>query len=156
MADGEPAGDEEKAAGEVKAKRMRDKRAAMSEADVFELASSGTRLGVSTHSYTELATALGVRPSYISLGPIYATDSKDVSRWGEQGVERVATWRKLLSPSTPLIAIGGVSLERAPGVLRAGADGIAVISAITRADDRARAVREWQALWGGGTARARE
>jgi thiamine monophosphate synthase len=48
----------------------------------------------------------------------------------------------------PLIAIGGISIERAPGVLAAGAEGIAVISAITKATDRAAAVREWQALWG--------
>lgn len=122
--------------------------AAMGAPSVAALAASGLRLGVSTHSYAELATALGVRPSYISLGPIYATASKDVSKWGEQGLERIASWRRLVPAHVPLIAIGGISIERAPGVLAAGAEGIAVISAITKATDRAAAVREWQALWG--------
>ena len=122
--------------------------AAMGAPSVAALAASGLRLGVSTHSYAELATALGVRPSYISLGPIYATASKDVSKWGEQGLERIASWRRLVPAHVPLIAIGGISIERAPGVLAAGAEGIAVISAITKAADRAAAVREWQALWG--------
>lgn len=121
--------------------------AAMDPEAVRALARSGARLGVSTHSYGELATALSVRPSYISLGPIYATDSKDVSRWEPQGLERIAHWRSLLPLDTPLVAIGGVSLERAPGVLDAGADGIAVISAITKASDRNEAVRQWTSLW---------
>ena len=122
--------------------------AAMGTDALHELARSGTRLGVSTHSYAELATALTVRPSYISLGPIYATSSKDVSRWDPQGLDRIAHWRELVPPHMPLVAIGGVSLERAPGVLEAGADGIAVIGAITKADDRSRAVAEGTALWG--------
>lgn len=121
--------------------------AAMGAGAVRELAQSGARLGVSTHSYAELATALGVRPSYISLGPIFATTSKDVSKWGEQGLERLRHWRCLVPRDTPLVAIGGISLERAPAVLRAGADGIAVISAITHAPDRASAVSEWSAFW---------
>ena len=112
-----------------------------------ELCRSGLRLGVSTHSYAELAIALGVRPSYISLGPIYETTSKDVSRWDPQGLERIAHWRSLLPPGMPLVAIGGISLERAPGVLEAGADGIAVIGAITKASDRAHAIAQWHAVW---------
>lgn len=124
--------------------------AAMGSAALHELARSGTRLGISTHSYAELATALAVNPSYISLGPIYATDSKDVSRWEPQGLDRIAHWRSLLPDGMPLVAIGGISLERAPGVLSAGADGIAVISAITKAQDRQQAIGEWVAQWGAG------
>lgn len=122
--------------------------AAMDLEALHELARSGARLGVSTHSYAELSTALAVRPSYISLGPIYATTSKDVSRWAPQGLERIAHWRDLVPPDIPLIAIGGVSLERAPGVLSAGADGIAVIGAITKASDRRAAVATWRGLFG--------
>ena len=114
---------------------------------LHELARSGARLGVSTHSYSELATATAVQPSYISLGPIWATTSKDVSKWGEQGPARVRHWRSLVPPQTPLIAIGGISFERAPSVLDAGAEGIAVISAITQADDRSQAVAQWLSLW---------
>ena len=121
--------------------------AAMSTDDIRTLASAGLRLGISTHSYAELATALGVRPSYISLGPVFATTSKDVSKWGQQGVARVAHWRQLLPEDTPLVAIGGISLDRAPEVLEAGADGIAVIGAITKAEDRAATLQAWRALW---------
>ena len=114
---------------------------------VRKLAESGLRLGISTHSYPELAPALGVRPSYISLGPVYATQSKDVSRWEPQGLERVRHWRQLLPDDTPLVAIGGISLERAPGVLASGAQGIAVIGAITKATDRSAALAAWSTLW---------
>ena len=114
---------------------------------VRTLAESGLRLGVSTHSYAELATALAVRPSYISLGPVYETKSKDVSRWEPQGLARVQHWRQLVPADTPLVAIGGISLERAPGVIEAGADGIAAIGAITKASDRAAALAAWSSLW---------
>lgn len=114
---------------------------------VRKLAESGLHLGISTHSYAELATALGVRPSYISLGPVYATQSKDVSRWEPQGLERVRHWRQLLPDDTPLVAIGGISLERAPGVLASGAQGIAVIGAITKATDRSAALAAWTTPW---------
>ena len=111
------------------------------------LGASGTRLGVSTHSYVELARALATRPSYVSLGPIWETTSKDVSKWGEQGLEKIEHWRQLVPEDIPLVAIGGITLERAGGVLQAGAEGIAVISAITKADDRAEAVRRWSREW---------
>lgn len=121
--------------------------AAMSDDAIRSLAASGLRLGISTHSYAELATALALRPSYISLGPIYETTSKDVSKWGEQGLEKIEHWRQLVPEDIPLVAIGGITLERAGGVLQAGAEGIAVISAITKADDRAEAVRRWSREW---------
>ncbi|KAG5192649.1 thiamine monophosphate synthase [Tribonema minus] len=112
----------------------------------FALAAAGTRLGISTHSYAELARALAVRPSYISLGPVFATASKDV-QFAPRGAEEVRRWRNLIPPHVPLIAIGGITLERAPGVLAAGAEGIAVIAAVTKAPDVASAVAEWAALW---------
>lgn len=115
---------------------------------VHELAEGGLRLGVSTHSYAELATALAVRPSYISLGPVYETQSKDVSRWEPQGLQRVQHWRQLVPESMPLIAIGGISLTRAPGVIQAGADGIAAIGAITKSSDRAATLAKWNSVWG--------
>ncbi|CBN80294.1 Thiamine monophosphate synthase [Ectocarpus siliculosus] len=104
------------------------------------ISKAGLRLGLSTHSYLELARATAVRPSYISLGPVFETTSKKVA-FSPRGAVLVGAWRALVD--VPLIAIGGISLERAPEVLEAGADSIAVISAITKADDVEEAVRQW-------------
>lgn len=105
-----------------------------------KLRAKNMAFGVSTHSYGELAVALGVEPSYISMGPVYATSSKKVG-FHPQGLDTVRTWRKLINPSIPFVTIGGInSLETARANKEAGADCIAVISAITQADDAASAV----------------
>jgi len=98
-------------------------------------------LGISTHSYAELAVACGIHPTYISLGPVFGTRSKNVA-FRPQGLETVKLWRKLVDPGVPLIAIGGIDDAGIAGTVRkAGADSIAVIGALTRADDVASAVR---------------
>lgn len=92
-------------------------------------------LGISTHSFGELAAALGIKPTYISLGPVFATDSKDVS-FDQQGPETVANWRQLIPTSIPLVVIGGIGeVESVIKVRQSGADCAAVIGAITRADN---------------------
>ena len=63
-----------------------------------------------------------------------------------RGLDLVSDWRALVPDGVPLVAIGGVTLERAPGVLEAGADGIAVISALPE-DGLAEAAASWTALW---------
>ena len=105
----------------------------------------GVRLGVSTHTFTELARAVALRPSYISLGPIYPTASKKVN-FGPQGLERLRQWRQLVD--VPLVAIGGIGLVAGPAVREAGADGICVISALTKAADLPGAVRAWKEVCG--------
>jgi thiamine-phosphate diphosphorylase len=88
-------------------------------------------LGISTHSFGELAVALGIRPSYISLGPVFATTSKNV-RFHPQGLGTVQTWRNLIPPDIPLVAIGGIGdADTAARVRAAGAGCVAVIGAIT-------------------------
>ncbi|CAM9700312.1 unnamed protein product [Chrysoparadoxa australica] len=118
----------------------------LDEADLLAIASSGLRLGISTHSYYELARALAINPSYISLGPVYPTESKTVG-FAPQGTAMVSRWRALIPPDMPLLAIGGISLERAPGVVAAGAEGIAVISAITGANDVPAEVEKWSEVF---------
>lgn len=105
---------------------------------------AGVRLGISTHTFEELGRAVALRPSYISLGPIYPTASKQV-RFGPQGPPRIGQWRRLVD--VPLVVIGGISLETAPACLDAGADGICIISALTKAADLEGAVRAWHALF---------
>jgi hydroxymethylpyrimidine kinase/phosphomethylpyrimidine kinase/thiamine-phosphate diphosphorylase len=67
-----------------------------------KLREAGMALGLSTHSYGELAAALAVEPSYISLGPIFGTTSKDVN-FGPQGLAMVQQWRRLVPPDMPLV-----------------------------------------------------
>jgi thiamine-phosphate pyrophosphorylase len=113
-------------------------------ADVAALKSRGVRLGISTHSHEELATALAVQPDYVALGPIYETRLK-VMKWAPQGLDRIADWRRRIG-DLPLVAIGGLTPERADAVLAAGADSLAVVTdIITHADPEAR-VRQWLAL----------
>lgn len=113
-------------------------------ADLELLARSGLRLGVSTHCYTEVARALAIRPSYMAIGPIFSTQTK-IMRFGPQGIEALRRWRKSLT--YPLVAIGGIKLDRAQEVLEAGADSLAVITAVTEAADPEAETRRWLALF---------
>jgi thiamine-phosphate pyrophosphorylase len=114
-------------------------------ADLAALKGRGVRLGISTHSPEELATALAARPDYVALGPIYETKLKAM-QWAPQGLDRIAEWRRRIG-DLPLVAIGGLTPERAEAVLAAGADSLAVVTDfITHADPEAR-VRQWLA-WG--------
>ena len=99
-------------------------------ADLQAIAQAGLRLGLSTHSYWEVCRAWALQPSYIACGPMYATQSKDMP-WQPQGTQNVSYWSALLP--LPLVAIGGINVERAAKARQAGAAGVAVISAITAA-----------------------
>lgn len=115
-------------------------------ADIAALKGSGVRLGISTHSPEELATALAARPDYVALGPIYETRLK-VMKWAPQGLGRVAEWRRRIG-ETPLVAIGGLTPERADAVLAAGADSLAVVTDFIAHPDPEARVRQWLA-WAG-------
>lgn len=116
-------------------------------ADLAAIRAAGLRLGVSTHSYAEIARAHGVRPSYIAIGPIYPTTSKEMA-FGPQGVERLDEWVRLLAPAYTLTAIGGIDQSRAAAVLATGVGSCALISAVTQAADWRSATRELLALHG--------
>lgn len=108
-----------------------------------QLRSKNMAFGVSTHSYGELAVALGVQPTYISMGPVYATSSKKI-QFHPQGLDTVRKWRRLIHHKIPFVTIGGINtLETATANREAGADCIAVISAITKAEDAASAVKNY-------------
>jgi len=112
-------------------------------ADIAALRQSYVRIGISTHSYDELERALSLHPDYVALGPIYPTLLK-VMPWAPQGLARVSEWKWRVG-SIPLVAIGGLTLERLAGVFEAGADVAAVVTDIVRhADPEARA-RAWLA-----------
>jgi hydroxymethylpyrimidine kinase / phosphomethylpyrimidine kinase / thiamine-phosphate diphosphorylase len=112
-------------------------------ANIDAIQKSNIRLGVSSHCYSEVARALALRPSYIAIGPIHETTSKEVS-FAPQGVAALERWRKSLN--YPLVAIGGITLENAAHVISAGADGIAVIRDISEAEDLPDRICRWQKL----------
>ncbi|MGE0822621.1 MAG: thiamine phosphate synthase [Candidatus Binatia bacterium] len=94
-------------------------------------------IGVSTHTPDEIAAADGA--DFVVFGPVYFTPSKAV--YGQpQGLERL---RAAVQISTlPLFAIGGITTERVAEVLATGAQGVAMISAISAASDPRRAAQE--------------
>ncbi|WP_166418254.1 thiamine phosphate synthase [Cochlodiniinecator piscidefendens] len=105
----------------------------MDTADFDALRRAGVRYGLSTHDEDELERALGHDPAYIALGPVYQTTLKKM-KWAPQGLDRVRRWKGLVG-QTPLVAIGGLTPERLPGVFAAGADSAAVVSDIQFAGD---------------------
>jgi len=113
-------------------------------ADLSAIAHAGLRLGVSTHSDEEIEKVLPINPSYIALGPVYTTQTKEMAM-PPQGIAQVAKHVAKLK-TMPTVAIGGISLERASDVLQTGVGSIAVVSAITQATDWRAAVASFQQL----------
>lgn len=110
-------------------------------ADVPALRRAGVRIGISTHSHAELDRALSFDPDYVALGPIYPTILKSMP-WAPQGLERISEWRRLVG-AKPLVAIGGLTVERLPGVFAAGADSAAVVTDILLHPTPENRAREW-------------
>src|SRR3954471_20344573 len=113
----------------------------LADADLDAIRDAGLTLGISTHDDDELATALGAKPDYIALGPIFPTTLKSM-RFAPQGIPKVTEWKQRIG-DIPLVAIGGIKLEHAPEILAAGADSIAVVSDVTQNADPDARVREW-------------
>ncbi len=113
----------------------------MDDADFAALRRAGVRFGLSTHDEAELDRALSLDPAYVALGPVYPTLLKKM-KWGPQGLDRVRAWKKAAG-GTPLVGIGGLTLDRLPGVFAAGADSAAVVTDIQQADDPEARCRDW-------------
>jgi len=112
-------------------------------ADMDAIAAARLRLGISTHSYAELARAHAYRPSYVAIGTVFQSPSKRMD-YPPLGIAAFSRMRRVLD--VPVVAIGGITLERAPALLAAGANGFAVISEIHDAHDLERRVRGWHEL----------
>ncbi len=112
-------------------------------ADVPAIRRAGLRLGVSTHDGAELDRALSVNPDYVALGPVYPTTLKQLTI-APQGLEPVRRWRKALG-ARPLVAIGGITLERAADIFAAGADSLALSTDVLGAPDPEARARQWLA-----------
>ena len=90
-------------------------------------------IGVSTHNVAEAIAAADAGANYIGLGPVYETQSKTDTQ-PVIGIETIREVASLL-PGLPIVAIGGISERRANAIIKAGASGVAVISAIFGEED---------------------
>ena len=113
-------------------------------ADLEAIRRAGLRLGLSTHDDAELDRALAQQPSYIALGHIFPTQTKQMPS-EPQGLSELTRHLDRLR-DIPTVAIGGISIERAPAVLATGVGSIAVVSAITQAPDWRQATQTLLAL----------
>lgn len=116
--------------------------------DLSAIREAGLRLGVSTHDDMEIDVALAARPSYIALGHVFPTQTKQMPS-APQGLAQLARHIARLG-DYPTVAIGGISLARAPAVLETGVGSIAVVSAITQAADWQAATEQLLQLAGAG------
>ncbi|SHO56289.1 Thiamine-phosphate synthase [Vibrio quintilis] len=119
-------------------------------ADLKSIHAAGLRLGVSTHSYQEILTAELIKPSYIALGHIFPTSTKQMPS-KPQGLVRLRLYQQFINSLSdyekrmiPTVAIGGIDLTNLSNVAAQGVDSIAVVRAITDADDYVDAVTKIQ------------
>jgi len=110
-------------------------------ADVGAIRRAGIRLGISTHDDAELERARALKPDYVALGPIYATRLKAMA-FAPQGLARIGEWKRRIG-ALPLVAIGGLDVERAKLCLAAGADVVSVVTDITLNPDPEARAKEW-------------
>lgn len=111
----------------------------LSPAAVRRILGDHALVGLSTHTAAQLAAALAQSISYIAIGPVFQTDTKQTRRdaFGLDGVRARASVPR--PRGLPVVAIGGITLDRAPSVMNAGADAVAVITdLLAGGDPRAR------------------
>jgi thiamine-phosphate pyrophosphorylase len=117
-------------------------------ADLAAIRAAGIRIGISSHDEAELEIALAAKPDYVALGPIYPTKLKAM-KWAPQGLARITAWKQRMGP-IPLVAIGGLTPERAPAAWAAGADSLAVITDILTHDTPKQRIATWLSLANAG------
>ena len=100
----------------------------------------GKLVGVSTHNREQFQRATATSVDYIAVGPIFSTSTK-ANPDPVVGTEFVRQIRPLTDK--PIVAIGGITLERAAEVIRAGADSVAVVSDVLRAPDPGARARQY-------------
>jgi len=99
-------------------------------------------IGISTHNPDQVREATAGKPDYLGFGPIFKPGSKQ-GHDPVVGLEGLRAMRSLTS--LPVFAIGGIQIDQAGEVMRAGANGVAIISAILKAPDISLAVKAFLA-----------
>lgn len=105
----------------------------MDVANLVAISEAGLRLGLSTHDNMEMDRALSASPSYIALGHVFPTQTKQMPS-SPQGLNKLAEHIQTLGEYST-VAIGGISIDKVPAVLATGVGSVAVVSAITQAAD---------------------
>lgn len=114
--------------------------------DLAAIQAAGLALGISSHSYFELLLAHQYSPSYIALGHIFPTTTKQMPS-APQGLAKLTHYVALLQDHYPLVAIGGIDLDNLAKVKASGVGNIAVVRAITKAKDPVAAFAELSQAW---------
>ncbi|QGS49926.1 thiamine phosphate synthase [Shewanella putrefaciens] len=114
--------------------------------DLEAIQSAGLALGISSHSYFELLLAHQYSPSYIALGHIFPTTTKQMPS-APQGLAKLKHYVALLQDHYPLVAIGGIDLDNLAKVKATGVGNIAVVRAITEAQDPVAAFAQLSQAW---------
>jgi thiamine-phosphate pyrophosphorylase len=131
------------------------------ESNLAQLSKAGVRLGLSTHGYYELLRIVQINPSYIALGHIFPTTTKEMPS-KPQGLVRLALYQKLIDTipygiageSTkqqfgfPTVAIGGIDQSNADQVWECGVSSLAVVRAITLSSDPQSVINFFASLMG--------
>jgi thiamine-phosphate pyrophosphorylase len=107
-------------------------------ADVRAIAAE-TMIGLSTHDRDQVADGLASVADYIAVGPVFGTATKDTG-YGARGLDLV---RHASGHGKPVVAIGGMTIERAASVIEAGAAAVAVISDVLAGGDPEARTREY-------------
>ena len=111
-------------------------------ADARKVMGPNKIIGLSTHNAEQVKEAEQRKPDYIGFGPIF----KPASKQDHDPVVGIAGLTEIRSlTSLPVFAIGGIQLDQVRNVMQAGADGIAVISAVLKAPDVTKAVKDFLA-----------
>lgn len=110
---------------------------------VRDIVGAGAVVGLSTHTVTQIDAAVRTPVSYVAIGPVFGTLTKSTG-YDAVGLERVrAASARAHAAGLPLVAIGGITLERAPLLIGAGADAVAVIADLLATGDPAGRVRAY-------------
>ncbi|HFQ5059014.1 TPA: thiamine phosphate synthase [Vibrio vulnificus] len=131
-------------------------------ADLAALANAGIALGLSTHGYYELLRIVQLQPSYIALGHIFPTTTKQMPSL-PQGLVRLKLYQQLIDTmpyddsitGVPTVAIGGIDQTNAATVWRCGVSSLAVVRAITLAKDVKAAIDHFKQVMVSNAALAR-
>ena len=123
----------------------------MAVADLNAINMAGVRLGLSTHGVFEALWAKQFMPSYIALGHIFATQTKDMPS-KPQGIAKLLTQVRLFDGVMPVTAIGGISAQRVQGVVDTKISSVALVTAITKACDPEQVTQQLIELIGVGAA----
>ncbi|GIU35294.1 thiamine phosphate synthase [Shewanella schlegeliana] len=110
------------------------------------LREAGIALGLSSHSYFEILLAKQHQPSYMAFGHIFATTTKQMPSL-PQGLNKLKRYVSLMKDELPIVAIGGIDAERLQSVKTTGVDDIAMVRALSEADDPAAAFQALNSAW---------